>query len=390
ICRPFCFHCQVDCVVTADPDDVAKGCSDQITLSCCKRLRDMVQPILFHWYHDLEDENYRRQERHLEHFVEAIIRNAGLAASVRVLVLRQQSSNIPALAPQRRGSGVSTRWTRSSARLRRRHHRQKPWDVPLPNLKKLSLNGIAAPLLAQMLAHSSQLSDLEYHEALDDDAWRILNPSEHLAHAQSTLRRLCYSVLIRSVHLASSREVFDPLLDPGFASCPSGLSFTDFSVLEILEIDQILLYGPVFRPSYSCQPATGYCIRETAPEDFLANLPPSLRRLRVGSIIYWPAIYRDWLALERGMERFPRLEQVVLHVYVRPQRGENRFLVESFWEARGVRVGVWQTETRPDQLSRGLLPERPWWSRDWAAPLMSGFLGGMGSWWFPVDSDESE
>jgi hypothetical protein len=502
ICCSLCFHCRADQVVSAPSAAVVKAYRDQVAIAylshCSKRLRGIAQPILFHWYHELEMEDWRRRERRLESFVEAIIRNRHLAPSVKALAFyqpepkrsglsdakvrgwrvyevdmiarptaealgtrylsRRARTSRPACFLELQGLAIAiaprlsqlcfnnfprrtntpynwTSWSyalpsltylalpevkihmpwaettihiREAKQLARRTPNletlvfpepscggrrmrvarraiDEPWDVPLPKLKKLSLNGLAMPLAAQLLAHCPQLTDFEYDEMPDDDggddeAWTILNPSQHLAHVQATLRRLCYSVRSSSLELASNHEDgnnvalhfyvsrYDYTIggprNAAFAACPSGLSLAAFPLLEELEIDQILLYGPIFRPSYSPMPTRGSCMRETTPEHFLSKLPRSLRRLHVSSVIYWPAMYRDLLALLEERERFPRLEQIVLQVYAAPDKEEGFDLVDRFWDARGVGVSVWEA---PPFLQLGLRePE------GWTMPLLFG------------------
>ncbi len=508
ICSLLCFHCRVDCAVSATWDAALRAYSDQVALAylsrCSKRLRDIAQPILFHWYHDLEDGDHLRQERQLENFVDTIIRNPHLAASVRALAFYQPEIKRPgptyaqvrdsrvyevekifrptieALGPghlARRAAALRpacffelrdlaiastpklaqlllhevpdgredgqynwTSWSYALSSLTSlafpgvrstsgdsweevtiHIHEAKqllrqttnletlifpdsggggpmaavnrvidePWDVPFPKLKTLSINGIAVPLLGQILAHCPQLEDLEYEETphdYDDADWTILDPSQHLAHLRPTLRRFCYSVSFNSDHYdednsgalrfyGSRYDALHRRDDPGFAACPSGLDLAEFPVLEDLAIDQILLYGPVFAPTFSYVPTRGYCRRETAPECFLAKLPRSLRRLHVAGIIYWPAMYRDLLALLGEVERFPRLERIVLQVYAPPEGADEEEgwdLVDRFWEARGVEVMIWEAAGYPQAHSRGVLPPRPGWTETWIRPPLFG------------------
>jgi hypothetical protein len=64
ICCLLCFHCYGGRVVDATSEAVAAAYEDQRAISalsrCSRGLRDIAQPILFHWYYDLEEEDYCR------------------------------------------------------------------------------------------------------------------------------------------------------------------------------------------------------------------------------------------------------------------------------------------------------------------------------------------
>jgi hypothetical protein len=97
ICGLFCFHCRGGRVVDATSKAVRAAYEDQMAISalsrCSRGLRDKAQPILFHWYHNLEEKDYGRQQIRLERFVEAIIRKPHLAASVNALVFYQPAED---------------------------------------------------------------------------------------------------------------------------------------------------------------------------------------------------------------------------------------------------------------------------------------------------------
>ncbi|KAK3902617.1 hypothetical protein C8A05DRAFT_15354 [Staphylotrichum tortipilum] len=487
ICCMLCFHCRGGRVVDATSKAVTAAYEDQMAISalsrCSRGLRDKAQPILFHWYHDLEEEDYGRQQRHLERFVEAIIRKPHLAASVKALAFyqptlssshshlsyaqararrtyevdrifrptaislgpghlaRRANSSQPALHVELRDLAIALcpalsqlcfhdipipaedeapeyNWTTWSyplpslttlvfpgtrTRIRRKeatyhireatyllrhapslhtliapdcggagggrrhlfldHHHDnddddddEAWDVgPLPALRTLSLNGIGMTVLARILRCCPALQDLEYlDEPASERVWVVLDPARDLGHLRGTLRRLCYSD-------GNNNGVFfycGARHDDGPGMAPDGLGFAGFGVLEVLEIEQFLLYGPVFAPSDSRFPGNGVCLRETTGENFLVKLPASLRRLRVGAVIYWPAMYRDLLALvEQQCARFPRLEAVAVEVYRAPPRYQAEHLAGVF-AAAGVAFSVARARSPRAALS-GLLPARP-------------------------------
>lgn len=97
ICSELCLHCRIDRVVEARSDAATAAVEDQRVISrlsqCSRRLRDIAQPALFHWYHGLEEEEYFRYAKRLASFVDAVIRNPGLAVSVRALALYDPDSD---------------------------------------------------------------------------------------------------------------------------------------------------------------------------------------------------------------------------------------------------------------------------------------------------------
>ena len=95
IYRLLCHHCQVEHVVLAkswDLQDDLGPFADQRAIAqfsqCCRRLRDVAQPVLFHWYHGDEDEIDDVQTSRLGSFVGAILRRPTLAAATRALVFQ--------------------------------------------------------------------------------------------------------------------------------------------------------------------------------------------------------------------------------------------------------------------------------------------------------------
>ena len=88
--------------------------------------------------------------------------------------------------------------------------------------------------------------DLEFFQGFAD-TWRdVLDPDVHLGSARSTLKRLCYSVFPT---YGSDDEMDDGYFDPTSAELDGfqrGLSMRGFAALERLEMEQLLVYGPVF------------------------------------------------------------------------------------------------------------------------------------------------
>jgi hypothetical protein len=132
-----------------------------------------------------------------------------------------------------------------------------------------------------------------------------------------------------------------------------GLSFARFSALEELEIEQLLILPPVF---------LGY--EDLGGQDFLARLPPAVKHLRVGCIIFWPTILRGLMALADTINdptQFPRLETVTLELYIRCRR-EFRVLhlIDTFYASRRrVQLRVFLVEEEVRNSEKGVHPPGP-------------------------------
>lgn len=252
-------------------------------------------------------------------------------------------------------------------------YQSQPWDVPLPNLKTFSIDSINANELARILDCCPALEDLEYFDGADPPpreyqyVYRInhevLDPGRHLHRIRSTLRRLCYSVIQTRPEHPDRGEVDEedeeddegqPRLNLYFSSFTTGLSFAKFPVLEQLELEQHILYGPVFPTDEDPDENRGS--RLTTPHMILERLPPSLRRLRLGCIVDWPVVFRDLSALFGQTSRFPRLESVELEVFRSPPESEYWQLAEAM-SACGISLSLCYVPRR--FMSRGLLPARP-------------------------------
>lgn len=263
--------------------------------------------------------------------------------------------------------------------------RKQPWGVPLDALRRLSLNGLRTSLLATILARCLVLEDLEFF----DDGLQVtpdmLRPENHLGHVKATLRRLCYSLrgagTKRPAYCGGEEEEAgggqdrDELDDvdvaaiieyPGYLGRPDGeptlgLSFASFPVLEVLELEQLVLYGPCLRAADDDSETIedrGPPYAFTMPEDLLARLPPSIRRLRIGGVFQWAMVYRDLLALaDQACSRFSSLTTVALEVFKVPPQDEARLLTETLRDTAGIMVSISRVARGP--LERGLLPVRP-------------------------------
>ncbi|KAK3363210.1 hypothetical protein B0T25DRAFT_491669 [Lasiosphaeria hispida] len=264
-----------------------------------------------------------------------------------------------------------------------RYRENKPWGVPLARLKKLSLNGINVDEVANMLRECPVVEDLELfndyenHEVESSVFWRVLRPQTHLRHVRGTLRRLCYSMGTEPIYTRGGDDdddgdyigdenirvildVADILLErEDDAEGLAGATFASFPVLEVLEIEQIVLYGSIFPIPPSPDEEQDVCLLENTVEDFLGRMPPSIRHLRVGSVVHWPILRRDLAALAQGpssRSRFPHLEIVTVEVFVAPPRQQWQALADEL-STLAIRACLNYAKTGP--LSRGLLPSRP-------------------------------
>lgn len=249
-------------------------------------------------------------------------------------------------------------------------YRSQPWDVPLKRLTTLSLNGSHMQQVAMILRECPILEDLEYFDN-EDTPLMALDPERHLNHLKPTLRRLCYSMYIAGPRDLGDYDASDPDAtnehDTEFISNYSdwlggltrmdtvGLSFASFHVLEVLELEQLLLYGPVFPTSD--EPAEDRSSTLTTTDQFLGKMPPSIRYLRVSCILYWPTLYRDLTAFIEHSSRFPRLKVVQLEVFENPPQEEVKLLTDRFRDAANVKVSIYCVGKEIG--SRGLLPARP-------------------------------
>jgi hypothetical protein len=236
-----------------------------------------------------------------------------------------------------------------------------PWDVSLPHLRRLSLNAWEPDDLATILATCPMLEDLEVLARTNRFA-KYLSPENHMDSLKKTLRRFCYSILLPRMSPVGDPEYATEVMtwgnvclgqDPGQRS---GLSFRDFTALEVLEIDQLLLYGPNFPPTNIGFDAPGNSAMPEV-EEFMAKLPVSIRILHIGWVAYWPLISRDLLRLAEGAaSRFPNLTVVRLDYCEIPSLEQARCLINSF-AANGIAFSLGSI---PDSnLPRGMLPPRP-------------------------------
>ncbi|KAK3937129.1 hypothetical protein QBC46DRAFT_320156 [Diplogelasinospora grovesii] len=443
ICECLCLHCQLDCVVAAPSEELMAGLENQKALSCLsrcnRRLCSIAQPVLFHWFEDsTRSRDYTRPigARRLKRFTLTIVRQPGLAGSVRALFLRApvtEALDDPNFNPHQKlaraiSPGITqlflhdlgifgsddelepVGWpyglpnlkflvcpgTRLHKEVLLQHHIYQiqtmlrrapklevliapncgcnsvaenewyysiqPWGVPFPRLKKLSVDGIGVRTLKNIISSCPVLEDLEYFHDHDDE---VLDPDHHLGHVGATLRRLCYSgtPYKRWVPEFNYNVVFNESLvqwRTGVANViektlptKRGLSFARFSALEELEIEQLLILPPVFLGS-----------EDPGGQDFLSRLPPAVKHLRFGCIVFWPTILRGLMALADNVNdpsKFPRLETVTLELYIRCLREFGvQHLIDTFYASRRrVQLRVFLVEEEVQNRAKGVHPPRP-------------------------------
>jgi hypothetical protein len=184
-----------------------------------------------------------------------------------------------------------------------------PWNLSLEFLTILSISGIERDHLRIILAGCPVLQDLEYHCKDTGFDLDILSPEEDLSVVKGTLRRLCYSIAPKD--FLKEIDILDEDYYPSWTALP---------VLKTLEIQRMLIYGPVEEYIYEAgqQPPAddeAFKMELTTPEDFMSRLPQTLVTLCIGRIVCWPAMYRDAVALaEAAPYRFPQLRNLHLEM----------------------------------------------------------------------------
>ncbi len=359
ICRQLCLHCQVEHVVIAGPDILPGGFENQTALArfsrCSRRLRDIAQPVLFHWYHASGAGSNSQELNRLVTFLHAILQNPTLARSTRALALCQTKIANLRWAKLDDSDGFFRRAVeaRGGYRLQRRlpgtahvAHGRAPraghgeyagpvaalsaprspfhfieywpaWDYEMPNLKYLAFAG--------------NQTDSRLEDTYDlKEARNLLRCAPNLA---TLIAPDCWGGEsdIHRLRAWSEEQPWDVVL-------------AKLRKISLNNVDLAQL-GPI--------------LQITTPDHLFRKLPPALRRLRIGYVAYWPTVYRDLLALtEEPSRRFPRLQAVTLEVFEAPPEPQQRHLAERLGSSLGVTLLVCHV-AGSKYMSRGLLPERP-------------------------------
>jgi hypothetical protein len=133
-----------------------------------------------------------------------------------------------------------------------------PWHVEFPRLRKLSLSGenIGVEEVEAIIRHSAVFEDLELFYGRIEFGRPVLDLERHLGTTKKTLKRLCYSAFPIKARLMESdvccgeecegtdsdddEDWFDPTWH-GLWGFKVGFSLKDFSALETLELEQLIL-----------------------------------------------------------------------------------------------------------------------------------------------------
>ncbi|RMJ06539.1 hypothetical protein BHE90_011031 [Fusarium euwallaceae] len=235
----------------------------------------------------------------------------------------------------------------------RERFRTEPWDTALSSLRRLSLHGLDPDNLAKILRRSPVLEDLEYF--CDMDKYTVLQ-HDHLSPVRQSLRRLCYTSTTWEHTSGGADDMIEQIsmFLRWDTSLRADFSFVDFPRLEILEVEQLLLYGPVFDDEERWQRFEG--MKEIGPELFMASLPSSLRILHIGMVLAWPELHRDLLGMTEKLYRFQNLSIVAVDPYEAPPLEQVRELEDAF-AAKGIVFRTGQTTQVP--FGRGMLGVRP-------------------------------
>ncbi|GKU00087.1 unnamed protein product [Fusarium langsethiae] len=236
----------------------------------------------------------------------------------------------------------------------RERFRAEPWNTALSSLRRLSLHGLDPDNLAKILRRSPVLEDLDYF--CDMDKYTVLQQS-HLAPVSRSLRRLCYTTTTWEHTSGGAQDIIEQV--SMFLRWDSSLrgdaSFVNFPHLEILEIEQLLLYGPVFDDEEE-RKQRFEVMKDTGPEIFMASLPSSLRILHIGMVLAWPEMRRDLLGMVGNIYRFQNLSVVAVDPYEAPPKQQVKEL-EDVFAAKGIIFRIGQTTQVP--FGRGMLGVRP-------------------------------
>lgn len=399
ICGYLCLHCQLQHFIdlphtTWEEGRIGKGSLVSLS-STCRHLRDIAQPILFHYYYsgnalgsvqaDFDylvyyTDSYGKAEHikkatHVENgsmisFLHSVVRRPHLAKSVRVLALvahlpyySTTLCNVPKrtlrhlqLAAFRIGLGdddffysnmTSFFWLQELAigllpsvrhlLVRRRQQEEYRFlqesSQSLPNLKCLAV--LPTPVVDQIRRCALSSTDGLLMRACNLERLRVSDyyltmnvpgPQPTPLPQRQTLRSLVLGSENDSLYTRGRPGHGKALIwDPRMYHIQRGehstahLAFRDYSVLESLEIDQMLLDGPI-----SGNIDDWLYVSDTYdPMTILSNLPTSLKVLRVTAVICWPVMMEVLQALARkAPAMFPILHKVeTVSYYTFPDLG---------------------------------------------------------------------
>jgi len=251
----------------------------------------------------------------------------------------------------------------------------RSWDVPLDRLKKLTISHVDADYIPKVLRCCSALEELEIWTGERDEGCvgsvKAGLSNEDFLPIRDSVRRLCYShtdAIFGTYDWKSwPSSTADLTVEESFGigwgdlghltSKLPILSFIGFPRLEILEVDQSLLYDRNNRYQERDRTARFSQEKASGPETFMSKLPQSLRILHVGMVAAWPEMCRDLLGLaEAAPSRFPSLKVVRLDCYTLPLAEESENLTVALLAAN---IDLVLAPAPMSNFSRGMLRGRP-------------------------------
>lgn len=273
------------------------------------------------------------------------------------------------------------------------------WGLQLDKLRSLSISDVDPEVLHSFLRCCPALEDLEIFCDFNGEYPR---PTlRHFEHVKEKLRRFCYSATSpymqdrnwieeddseedRDMAHVLSRSFKTPIYlfvntpeDPEPTKTYGPFDCSGYSCLEILEIEQLLLYGPVFTRDTRAEAFAASA--DSGPDAFMSRIPSSLRVLHVGMVVAWPELRRDLAGLARAVgTRFPYLHTVRVDTFQGqchgPLSADEVREMEVLLGSVGVAFSVGAT---PDGSSpRGMLGPRPGQPETWRVlPVLYGLDG---------------
>jgi hypothetical protein len=221
---------------------------------------------------------------------------------------------------------------------------------PLTNLRKLSVDTVESPALETLLSATPKLEDFEYH-IIPLRLTHTLATDATFAPVQPTLRRLCFSISDACAWGECSHA--DPLIyenphmhfenhiQPGSTGYRK-LQLRDFTSLEVLETDHVLLQAP----------------SDTSTSDTLTSLlPESIKVLHIGCTYDLPKLSVGLIGLARAVTAgsFPQLRAVIVDSISQTDGAEEGPIRDAF-HSGSVEISFGQT---PGGCRyRGMLPIR--------------------------------
>ena len=236
-------------------------------------------------------------------------------------------------------------------------------NVSLAEIKNLRVDGHELILIQQLLDYCPKIQELDLHIN------PLIRPPDmlkmnHFEPCRRTLRRLVLSVSrldytssrncgfvnsrpMHEYYLEKIRESINRLIGGELADSRWEFSFHEFDSLQILEIEQCILYG--------------YNLENTTSIDPLSQrLPESIEILHVGIVISWKHLFQDFdhLLSRRRMGGLANFRLIRIDPFFEEIPEDEFQDAEIRLATAGIKLIV---GTNPRGLNlRGMLPD--WWS----------------------------